>query len=146
AIAEIEGILSASGTERVGAIRADMQAKMTSDCAVFRTGATLRKLVEEVARLRERYGRIRIDDKAKEFNMDLIDALELGRMLDVVEVMVAGALAREESRGAHSRVDFPKRDDVKWLKHTLAWKKDGKIRFDYRPVVITRFPPKERTY
>jgi succinate dehydrogenase / fumarate reductase flavoprotein subunit len=146
AIAEIDGILASAGSEKTGAIRAEMQNRMTSDCAVFRNAANLRKLAEDVKALRERYNRIRIDDKSRQFNMDLIDALELGRMLDVVEVMVAGAVAREESRGAHSRTDFPKRDDAKWLKHTLAWKKDGKVTFDYRPVVITRFQPKERTY
>ncbi|MGD1047117.1 MAG: succinate dehydrogenase flavoprotein subunit [Candidatus Krumholzibacteriaceae bacterium] len=146
AIAEIEGILASAGSERAGAIRAEMQARMTVDCAVFRNAANLRKLAEDVKGLRERYNRIRVDDKSREFNMDLIDALELGRMLDVVEVMVAGAIAREESRGAHSRTDFPKRDDARWLKHTLAWKKDGKVTFDSRPVVITRFQPKERTY
>jgi succinate dehydrogenase / fumarate reductase, flavoprotein subunit len=146
AIAEVEGILAASGTERVAAIRAEIQQKMTIDCAVFRHGSKLAKLLEEVRSLQERYRRIRIDDRGREFNMDLIDAIELGRMLDLAEVMVTGALTREESRGAHSRVDFPKRDDAKWLKHTLAWKKDGKISFDYKPVVITRFQPKERAY
>ena len=146
AIAEIEGILSAAGTERIAAIRAEIQQKMTADCAVFRNGCNLQKLVEEVRSLQERYKRIRIDDKSREFNMDLIDAIELGRMLDLAEVMVVGALTREESRGAHSRTDFPKRDDAKWLKHTLAWKKDGKIVFDYKSVVITRFQPKERAY
>ncbi|HEY5132408.1 MAG TPA: succinate dehydrogenase flavoprotein subunit [Candidatus Krumholzibacteriaceae bacterium] len=146
AIAEIDGVLASAGSEKTGAIRAEMQNRMTADCAVFRNATSLRKLAEYMKALRERYNRIRVDDKSREFNMDLIDALELGRMLDVVEVMVAGAIAREESRGAHSRTDFPKRDDAKWLKHTLAWKKDGKITFDYRPVVITRFQPKERTY
>jgi succinate dehydrogenase / fumarate reductase flavoprotein subunit len=67
-------------------------------------------------------------------------------MLDFAELIVAGALKREESRGAHSRTDFPKRDDDRWLKHTLAWKHGGKIDFDYKPVSITRFQPKERTY
>jgi succinate dehydrogenase / fumarate reductase flavoprotein subunit len=146
AIDEIKWILSSTGAEKVGVIRAEMQQRMTVDCAVFRNGPSLKKLIGDVGSLRERYARVRIDDKGAEFNMDLIDALELGRMLDVVEVMTAGALAREESRGAHSRTDFPKRDDAKWLKHTLAWKKDGTITFDYRPVIITRFPPKERTY
>jgi succinate dehydrogenase / fumarate reductase flavoprotein subunit len=146
AIEEVNGILSAAGAEKTGAIRADMQQRMTADCAVFRNGATLKKLVEDVKALRERYRQIHIDDKGREFNMDLIDALELGRMLDVVEVMVIGALNREESRGAHSRTDFPKRDDERWLKHTLAWRKDGAVRFDYKPVIITRFPPKERKY
>jgi succinate dehydrogenase / fumarate reductase flavoprotein subunit len=146
AIAEVEGILASAGTERVAAIRADLQQKMTIECAVFRSGPKLAKLLEEVRSLQERYRRIRVDDRGKGFNMDLIDAIELGRMLDLAEVMVVGALTREESRGAHSRVDFPKRDDAKWLKHTLAWKKDGAISFDYKPVVITRFQPKERAY
>ena len=146
AIAETEWILSSGGTERTAVIRAEIQQRMTADCAVFRNGRSLVKLLEDVRGLQERYRRIRIDDKGKEFNMDLIDAIELGRMLDLAEVMVIGALTREESRGAHSRTDFPKRDDAKWLKHTLAWKKDGKIVFDYKPVVITRFQPKERAY
>jgi succinate dehydrogenase / fumarate reductase flavoprotein subunit len=146
AIAEIDGILASTGTERVATIRAEIQQKMTVDCAVFRNGKSLAKLLEEVRGLQERYRRIRIDDKGPEFNMDLIDTIELGRMLDLAEVMVIGALTREESRGAHSRTDFPKRDDAKWLKHTLAWKKDGTIVFDYKPVVITRFQPKERAY
>ncbi len=146
AIEEIDGILSATGTERTGAIRAEMQAQMTTNCAVFRNGCNLEALVAEVKKLRERYGRIRIEDKGKTFNMDLIDALELGRMLDVTEVMVASALNRTESRGGHSRTDFPKRDDANWLKHTLARRKGGAITFDYRPVAITRFQPKERKY
>jgi succinate dehydrogenase / fumarate reductase flavoprotein subunit len=146
AIAEVEGILASAGTERVATIRADLQQAMTVDCAVFRSGERLSKLVETVRSLQDRYRRIRIDDRGREFNMDLIDAIELGRMLDLAEVMVVGALTREESRGAHSRVDFPKRDDAKWLRHTLAWKVDGKIAFDYKPVVITRFQPKERAY
>jgi len=146
AIDEVKWALGASGAEKVGAIRSEMQERMTADCAVFRNGGALGKLLEDVKKLRERYRNIKIDDKGPAFNMDLIDALELGRMLDLVEVMVAGAMLREESRGAHSRTDFPKRDDAKWLKHTLAWKKDGTVRFDYRPVIITRFPPKERTY
>jgi len=146
AIAEVEGVLSASGAEKVSAIRAEMQAKMSDNCAVFRNGCNLEKLSEEIKSLRERYKRIRIDDKSMTFNMDLTEAIELGRMLDVAEVIVAGALNRTESRGAHSRTDHPKRDDVNWLKHTLAWKKDGAVKFDYRPVVVTRFEPKERKY
>lgn len=146
AIEEIEWILSATGTERTGAIRAEMQQQMTANCAVFRNGCNLEKLVEELEALKERYRRIRIDDKGKTFNMDLIDALELGRMLDVAQVMAVCALNRTESRGGHSRTDFPKRDDSNWLKHTLAARKDGKIVFDYKPVVITRFKPQERKY
>jgi succinate dehydrogenase / fumarate reductase flavoprotein subunit len=146
AIEEIDGILSATGSEKTGAIRAEMQQQMTANCAVYRNGCNLEQLRAEVASLRERYGRIRIDDKGKTFNMDLIDALELGRMLDVTEIMVASALNRTESRGGHSRTDFPKRDDANWLKHTLAHRKNGAVAFDYKPVVITRFQPQERKY
>jgi succinate dehydrogenase / fumarate reductase flavoprotein subunit len=146
AIEEIDGILSAPGSEKTGAIRAEMQQQMTANCAVYRNGCNLEQLRAEVASLRERYGRIRIDDKGKTFNMDLIDALELGRMLDVTEIMVASALNRTESRGGHSRTDFPKRDDANWLKHTLAHRKNGAVAFDYKPVVITRFQPQERKY
>jgi succinate dehydrogenase / fumarate reductase flavoprotein subunit len=146
AIDEVEGLLASSGGERAGAIRAEMQARMTTDCAVFRKGPVLDQLAKDIASLKERYRKVRLDDRAREFNIDLMEALELGRMLDIVEVMVAGARNRTESRGAHARVDFPKRDDANWLKHTLARRRNGRVEFDYRPVVITRFAPKERTY
>jgi succinate dehydrogenase / fumarate reductase flavoprotein subunit len=146
AIEIVDRIFSSSGTERVGAIREELQEKMTDECGIFRSADKLKKLTGDLHRLEERYANIKIDDRSRKFNYDLLEAVELGFMLDFVEIMVAGALAREESRGAHSRTDFPKRDDENWLKHTLAWKKNGKIEFDYKPVVITRFQPKERKY
>lgn len=80
------------------------------------------------------------------FNMDLVETIETGYLLDIAEAVVAGALAREESRGGHFREDFPERDDVNWLKHTLAYRTSGGIEMRYKPVVITRFEPKERKY
>ena len=87
-----------------------------------------------------------VDDKSREFNMNLINVLELQSMLEVAEVVLSGAYARNESRGAHFRLDFPKRDDEHWLKHTLAYKTPEGTRLDYTPVTITRYQPQERTY
>ena len=106
----------------------------------------LEKLAGDLKELEARFDKIGIDDRSDKFNYDLLEAIELGHMLEFAELIVAGALRREESRGAHSRTDFPDRDDKKWLKHTLAWKHGGRIDFDYKPVTITRFQPKERKY
>ena len=96
--------------------------------------------------LRERYQKVRIADQHANFNTELVEAIELGFMLDVGWTIVESALHRTESRGAHSREDFPKRDDKNWLKHTFLFLEDGKIRFDYKPVTITKFQPQERKY
>jgi succinate dehydrogenase / fumarate reductase flavoprotein subunit len=85
-------------------------------------------------------------DKSKIFNTELINAWELGNLLDLAEVTTVSALARTESRGGHAREDYPNRDDINWLKHTLAWIEDGKIRLSYKPVTITKWQPKERVY
>ncbi|UCF04335.1 MAG: succinate dehydrogenase flavoprotein subunit [bacterium] len=146
AIEEVERLLSSSGTERVSSIRETLQEKMSLECGIFREADQLQRLKKELRTLEERFRNIKIDDRSKRFNVDLLEALELGHMLDFTEIIVEGALNRKESRGAHYRTDFPKRNDGDWLKHTLAWKKDGEIIFDYKPVVITRFQPKERTY
>ncbi len=146
AIDEIERFLSADGSERIADIREDLQRKMTDECGIFRSAEKLGAMVKDLGELEKRFGKIKIDDRSRKFNYDMLEAIELGHMLEFAELIVAGALKREESRGAHSRTDFPKRDDEKWLKHTLAWKKGDEITFDYKPVVITRFQPKERTY
>ncbi|MCK4349301.1 MAG: FAD-binding protein, partial [Candidatus Krumholzibacteria bacterium] len=146
AIEEVEWVLSADGSERIADIREDLQHKMTDECGIFRSAEKLEAMVKDLGELEKRFEKIKIDDRSNKFNYDLLEAIELGHMLDFAELIVAGALKREESRGAHSRTDFPKRDDEKWLKHTLAWKKGDEITFDYKPVVITRFQPKERTY
>jgi len=147
AIDEVERLLSSSGSDRPVYIRTEMQEKMMAKCGIFRNAKDLSELRDELKELEERYKKnIKLDDKSRKFNFDLIEALELGHMIDFAEIIVSGALEREESRGAHFRVDFPERNDKKWLKHTLAWKRNGKIEFDYKPVVITRFQPKERKY
>lgn len=142
----ISKLYSSSGNESVAKIRQEMQEEMMENASVFRTAETLTKAKNKIAELKERYDQISISDKAKSFNMELYEAIELGFMLDLAEVLVESALNRTESRGAHYREDYPNRDDNNWLKHTLAFKKDNKIEFRYKPVVITKFLPKERKY
>ncbi len=133
--------------ESVGALRDELQREMTDKASVFRTAENLAAAAQRVRELQERYQQARIQDRGEVFNTDLVEALELSFLLDVAEVTVEGALARQESRGAHSREDFPKRDDANWLKHTLGYRSaSGGIEFRYKPVVITRFQPQERKY
>lgn len=113
---------------------------------VFRSGDGLSKALREAKKLKERFANIRIEDREKQFNTDLVGALQLDFTLDLCEVTIAGALARTESRGAHTRLDYSKRDDESWLKHTLAYcTKDGP-RLEYVPVTITKWPPAARAY
>jgi len=144
--AEVEWILENEGTERVATLRAELQEAMMTDAGVFRTGDGLKRLQQKLGELRTRYSQIRIDDKTRTFNMELVEAIELGFLLDCAEAIAACALAREESRGAHYREDFPARDDANWLKHTLITRTSGGLQLSYKPVVITRFEPKERVY
>ena len=143
---EIASILKNEGKESVAQIREELQVSMTENCGIFRDEKKLKKELEIIKGLQERYTHIHIDDKGKRCNTDLMEALELGHLLDFAEVIVAGALNRSESRGSHYRVDYPKRDDENWLKHTLAYKTDKGPRFDYKKVVITRYQPIERKY
>ena len=143
---EIAGILSRSQGENVADIRAKLQEEMMDKASVFRTGSDLKALTETLKDLRTRYRRISLQDKGKVFNTDLLEALELGYLLDLSETLVYCALAREESRGAHYREDFPERDDVNWLKHTLAYRTNGSFQLKFKPVTITKFQPKERKY
>ncbi len=146
AIQKVNEHMSSDGDQRAVEIREDLQVNMTEYCGIFRDAGKLKTMLDKLNEYKERYKRVKLDDRSDRFNYDLLETLELGHMLDFAEVVVKGALEREESRGAHSRTDFPDRDDKKWLKHTLAYRKDGKITFDYKPVVITRFQPKERKY
>lgn len=102
--------------------------------------------VAAVAKLRERFARIKLDDRHRTFNTDLTGALELDCMLDVAATVVQGALARQESRGSHTRTDFPQRDDEKFLKHTMAYHGPGGPKLDYLSATITRWQPEERKY
>ncbi|NLU81831.1 succinate dehydrogenase flavoprotein subunit [Rhodococcus sp. HNM0569] len=146
----LEVILSDHGHERVADIRSELQQSMDNNASVFRTEERLTQALTDVRALKERYNHIVVQDKGKRYNSDLLEAVELGFLLEMAEVTVVGALNRKESRGGHAREDFPKRDDENFMKHTMAYK-EGKellsdIRLDYKPVVQTRYEPMERKY
>ncbi len=142
-----EGFRSADGKENAFDIARDMKKVMFDDMGIFRSGTGMENALETVRGLQERFKHVRVTDTGKVFNMDMMNAWELGNLLDLAEVTTVSALNRTESRGGHSREDYPKRDDKNWLKHTLAWfKPDGKIELKYKPVVITKYEPKERVY
>jgi len=143
----LDDILSSPSTESANDIRTTLKETMTTDCGVYRSQDQLESALKTVKDLQRKFTNVRLSDKGKVFNTELQEALELGNMLEFSEVIVQGALARTESRGGHSRIDYPKRDDDDWLKHTLAYKgKDGSIQLKYKPVVITKHQPVERKY
>ena len=150
-IEQVERLRTSTGTERVAALRKELQETMDANVMVFRTEQTIKTAVEKIAELRERYRNVSIQDKGKRFNTDLLEAIELGNLLDLAEVMAVSALARKESRGGHYREDYPNRDDVNFMRHTMAYREVGddgteSIRLDYKPVVQTRYQPMERKY
>ncbi len=132
--------------ERAFEIRRHLQEVMMEGCSVFRHEQGLKKTLEVVRDLEQRVGNISIENLGNRFNTDLMDALELQNMLALAEAIVASALNRTESRGAHSREDYPARDDEHWLKHTLVQKMDSGLSITGKPVTITRFQPKPRAY
>jgi succinate dehydrogenase / fumarate reductase flavoprotein subunit len=145
--AELEAIRSrAQGGESVADIRTDLQAVMMDNVGVYRDGKMLKAALSSVRGLQGRYERVSMADTGSVFNTELLEARELGYLLDLAEVTVAAALARTESRGAHCREDYPERDDKKWLKHSLAYLDPKGPKLRYKPVTITRFQPKPRTY
>ena len=143
-------ILSEHGNERVADIRTALQQSMDNNAAVFRTEETLKQALTDIHALKERYARITVQDKGKRYNSDLLEAIELGFLLELAEVTVVGALNRKESRGGHAREDYPNRDDTNYMRHTMAYKEGddllSDIRLDYKPVVQTRYEPMERKY
>ena len=145
--ADVERLRRGGPAESVAAIRVELQRVMMDDVSVYRTAEGLTKGLAAVRALQGRYQRAGIQDQSPTFNTELLEALEVGYLLDLAEALTVGALARQESRGAHSREDFPKRDDANWLKHTLVRKVDGGVpQLSYKPVTITKFQPKERVY
>lgn len=139
-----------TGTEKVAEIRTALQNTMDLNAAVYRTEATLKEALGDVRLLKERYARVSVQDKGQRYNTDLLEAIELGFLLELAEVLVVGALVRQESRGGHAREDYPNRDDANWMRHTMAYKQGleltADIRLDYKPVVQTRYQPMERKY
>jgi fumarate reductase flavoprotein subunit len=135
------------GHERIATIRDDMQKTMEESAGIYRTGDSLQRGVEALRALRERFADIAIEDRSHTFNTERTTALELSFMLDVADAIVNSALQRQESRGAHQRIDFPGRDDQRFLAHSLIHRQpDGSSRIEYLPVTLTRWPPAERVY
>jgi succinate dehydrogenase / fumarate reductase flavoprotein subunit len=145
--AQFAQIRNAQGNEKILDVSSKMKAIMMDCVGMFRTGDGMQSALETVRELRDRYKHIPLHDQGKIFNTEMINIWELGNLLEIAELVTVCALARTESRGAHARDDYPNRDDANWLKHTLSWiKPDGAIELRYKPVVITKYQPKERVY
>jgi succinate dehydrogenase / fumarate reductase flavoprotein subunit len=147
--ARISALLDNPGQESVERIAQELKETMTNNCGIYRDDEKMRRALVKIEELEERFKSARVMDKGNRFNTDLLAALEAEHLLTFSEVIVAGALARTESRGAHSRTDYPKRDDGQWLRHTLAHKQDGQgPALNYKSVYIDwdRYPPQERKY
>ena len=142
----VSELKSSHGKQRPADIRDALQDEMMDKASVFREAKSLTAMLDKLRELRERYQQVTIQDESGRYNTDLLEVIELGGLLDLAEILVESALVRQESRGAHFREDFPKRDDGNWLKHTLAFKGENGIEFKYKPVTITKFEPKERKY
>ncbi|MYM18413.1 succinate dehydrogenase flavoprotein subunit [Brevibacterium sp. 5221] len=149
----IDEMRHADGPEHVGAIRKDLQDIMDANVQVFRTEETLREALDEIEKLRERYKHVGISDRGKRYNLDLLEGVELGFLLQIAEVVVVAALHRKESRGGHFREDFPKRDDENFMHHTMTYADPDSeaegvpgMRLETKPVVVTRYQPMERKY
>jgi succinate dehydrogenase / fumarate reductase flavoprotein subunit len=150
-VALIEGLRASKGTEKVAAIRTELQRTMDDNAGVYRNEQTLKQAYDDVKALQQRYRGVAVQDKGERFNTDLLEAVELGFLLDLAEVLVVGALNRKESRGGHAREDYQDRDDENFMKHTMAYREaeaDGsyEIRLDWKPVVVTRYQPMVRKY
>jgi succinate dehydrogenase / fumarate reductase flavoprotein subunit len=150
----LDSVRAGDGSERIAAIRKELQDSMDRNAQIFRTEESLKEVTDLIETLRARYKNIRIQDKGKRYNTDLLEAVELGFLLDLAEVLVYSARSRKESRGGHMREDYPDRDDKKYLVHTMAYRTGDPesaeagdhITLDWKPVVITNYPPMERKY
>jgi fumarate reductase flavoprotein subunit len=142
-----EGFLrKTGGRERIATLREEMQKAMEQGAGIYRHEADMRQTCDILRKLRERFTNIALDDHSRVFNTELTAALELDFMLDVAETVAHSALQRRESRGSHTRTDFPTRDDEHFLQHSLAYYTPEGPRIDYLPVTLTRWPPEERKY
>ena len=143
---QFESLRSGSGKENAFDISNEMKNVMFSDVGIYRTGAGMENAMDKLLELKDRYKHVKVSDTGKIFNTELLNAWELGNMLDVAEAVTVSALNRTESRGGHAREDYPQRDDDNWLRHSLIVKRNGKLDISYKPVVITKFQPKARVY
>jgi succinate dehydrogenase / fumarate reductase, flavoprotein subunit len=143
---QFEALRNGSGKENAFDISNDMKNVMFTDVGIYRTGSGMENALDKLLELKDRYKNVKVSDTGKIFNTELLNAWELGNMLDVAEAVTVSALNRTESRGGHAREDYPQRDDEHWLRHSLIVKKDGKLDISYKPVVITKFQPKARVY
>ena len=143
---ELRAIRDRPAGESAAEIRTELGSVMMDGVGVYRDGSTLGGALPKVRALRDRYSRVKVEDKGAVFNTDLLEAREVGYLLDCAETTVVAAIARKESRGAHAREDYPDRDDANFLSHSLAFPAEGGPTVRYKPVTITRFEPKPRTY
>ena len=146
AMSEFEALRNGSGKASVYDLSNEMKKVMFSEVGIYRDGSAMEDAIDRIQELKEKYKHVKVSDTGKIFNTELLNAWELGNMLDIAEVVAMSALNRTESRGGHSREDYPNRDDVNWLKHTLIRKTNGKFETSYKPVVITKYQPKARVY
>ncbi len=142
----MEKFRNSNGSERVHILRRELQETMDLNAQVYRTEETLKQALSDVRAIRERYKNVGIMDRGLRYNTDLLEAIELGFLLDLAEVLVVSALERRETRGGHAREDYPTRDDEKFMQHTMAYQAADGVRLEYKPVVITRYQPMERKY
>ena len=149
----IESLRSATGDERVADIRAELQESMDADMQVFRDEESIRRALAKIEELRRRYENVSVQDKGQRFNLDLLEGMELGYLLDIAEAMTLAALGRKESRGGHYREDYPDRDDANFMAHTMIYRDENAEfegvkgnRFETKPVIVTRYQPMERKY
>ena len=143
----VHALLTSTGSERVAAIHRELQHTMDRNAQVYRTEESLAQAAADIAGLKRRYPRVAITDKGTRFNSDLLEAIELGFLLDLAEVLVISARARTESRGGHFREDYPHRNDDTFMRHTMAYlNPDSIVRLEYMPVVQTRYQPTDRKY
>lgn len=142
----IEHMRNARGTEKIAVIRRELQETMDKNAQVYRTEESLNEALDKIKELRKRYENIQVQDRGQRFNTDLLEAIELGFLLDLAEVLAFTARERRESRGGHYREDFETRDDEKFMVHSMAYKAGDDITIGWKPVVITNYPPMERKY
>jgi len=144
--AQFDALRNGSGKENAFTIATEMKKVMFDEVGIYRSAKGMRIAIQKIRELKERFKEVRVGDTGRIFNTELLNVWELGNMLEIAEMIARCALNRQESRGGHSREDFPERDDKKWLKHTLAWKKGDRIVIGYKPVAITKYQPKARVY